>query len=104
MHHTLKEVKSGYGCHNMAVSDRVDIVLYDTFAQPESDRDQISVLITTASHPTITASNTGAEDPDRAGCDGLAGGHDLPAWGGGGGCFWCAAQLDADSGACTGWH
>lgn len=23
-----------------------------------------------ASHPTITASNTGAEDPDRAGCDG----------------------------------
>ena len=49
----------------MAVSDRVDIVLYDTFAQPESDRDQISVLITTASHPTITASNTGAEDPDR---------------------------------------
>ena len=52
---------------NVAVSDLVDIVLYDTFGQPESDHDQISVLITTASHPTITASNTGAEDPDRAG-------------------------------------
>jgi DNA-binding NarL/FixJ family response regulator len=30
---------------NMAVSDTVDLVLYDTFAQPESDHDQISVLI-----------------------------------------------------------
>src|SRR4029434_10015366 len=30
---------------NRAVSDPVDIVLYDSFAQPESDHDQISVLI-----------------------------------------------------------
>ena len=30
---------------NRAVSDVVDIVLYDSFAQPESDHDQISVLI-----------------------------------------------------------
>src|SRR6266576_1325486 len=30
---------------NRAVSDVVDIVLYDSFAQPESDDDQISVLI-----------------------------------------------------------
>jgi DNA-binding NarL/FixJ family response regulator len=30
---------------NQAVSDTVDIVLYDSFAQPESDHDQISVLI-----------------------------------------------------------
>jgi DNA-binding NarL/FixJ family response regulator len=30
---------------NKAVSDPVDIVLYDAFAQPESDRDEIRVLI-----------------------------------------------------------
>jgi DNA-binding NarL/FixJ family response regulator len=30
---------------NKALSDKVDIVLYDSFAQPESDQDQISVLI-----------------------------------------------------------
>ena len=30
---------------NVAVSDMVDIVLYDCFAQPESDHDEISVLI-----------------------------------------------------------
>jgi DNA-binding NarL/FixJ family response regulator len=30
---------------NQPVSDLVDVVLYDTFAQPESDHDQISVLI-----------------------------------------------------------
>ena len=30
---------------NEAVSDLVDIVLYDCFAQPESDHDEISVLI-----------------------------------------------------------
>jgi DNA-binding NarL/FixJ family response regulator len=30
---------------NQPVSDLVDIVLYDTFAQPESDHDEISVLI-----------------------------------------------------------
>jgi DNA-binding NarL/FixJ family response regulator len=30
---------------NQAVSDLVDIVLYDSFAQPESDHDEISVLI-----------------------------------------------------------
>jgi translation elongation factor TU len=30
---------------NVAVSDVVDIVLYDCFAQPESDHDEISVLI-----------------------------------------------------------
>ena len=30
---------------NEAVSDRVDIVLYDSFAQPESDHDEIGVLI-----------------------------------------------------------
>ena len=30
---------------NVAVSDTVDIVLYDCFAQPESDHDEISVLI-----------------------------------------------------------
>jgi DNA-binding NarL/FixJ family response regulator len=30
---------------NVAVADLVDIVLYDTFGQPESDHDQISVLI-----------------------------------------------------------
>jgi DNA-binding NarL/FixJ family response regulator len=30
---------------NVAASDRVDIVLYDCFAQPESDHDKISVLI-----------------------------------------------------------
>jgi DNA-binding NarL/FixJ family response regulator len=30
---------------NVAVSDIVDIVLYDTFAQPESDHDEIKVLI-----------------------------------------------------------
>ena len=30
---------------NKALSDMVDIVLYDSFAQPESDHDQISVLI-----------------------------------------------------------
>jgi DNA-binding NarL/FixJ family response regulator len=30
---------------NVAVSDMVDIVLYDSFAQPESDHDEIGVLI-----------------------------------------------------------
>jgi DNA-binding NarL/FixJ family response regulator len=30
---------------NKTVSDMVDIVLYDSFAQPESDHDEISVLI-----------------------------------------------------------
>jgi DNA-binding NarL/FixJ family response regulator len=30
---------------NEAVEDQVDIVLYDSFAQPESDRDEISVLV-----------------------------------------------------------
>jgi DNA-binding NarL/FixJ family response regulator len=30
---------------NVAVSDMVDVVLYDCFAQPEADHDQISVLI-----------------------------------------------------------
>jgi len=30
---------------NVAVSDMVDIVLYDCFAQPESDHDEISMLI-----------------------------------------------------------
>ena len=30
---------------NRPVSDVVDIVLYDSFAQPESDHDEISVLI-----------------------------------------------------------
>jgi DNA-binding NarL/FixJ family response regulator len=30
---------------NQAVSDLVDIVLYDSFAQPESDHDEIGVLI-----------------------------------------------------------
>jgi DNA-binding NarL/FixJ family response regulator len=30
---------------NEPVTDRVDIVLYDSFAQPESDHDEISVLI-----------------------------------------------------------
>ena len=30
---------------NVAVSDMVDIVLYDTFGQPESDHEEISVLI-----------------------------------------------------------
>jgi DNA-binding NarL/FixJ family response regulator len=30
---------------NKALSDKVDIVLYDSFAQPESDHDEISVLI-----------------------------------------------------------
>ena len=30
---------------NKAVDDVVDIVLYDSFAQPESDRDEISVLV-----------------------------------------------------------
>ena len=30
---------------NVAVSDLVDIVLYDCFAQPESDQDEISVLV-----------------------------------------------------------
>jgi DNA-binding NarL/FixJ family response regulator len=30
---------------NVSVSDAVDIVLYDSFAQPESDHDEISVLI-----------------------------------------------------------
>ena len=30
---------------NTAVSDEVDIVLYDSFAQPESDHDEIAVLV-----------------------------------------------------------
>ena len=30
---------------NQPVADRVDIVLYDTFAQPESDRFEISELV-----------------------------------------------------------
>ena len=30
---------------NEPVGDVVDIVLYDTFAQPEADQDEISVLI-----------------------------------------------------------
>ena len=30
---------------NQALSDTVDIVLYDSFAQPESDHEEISVLI-----------------------------------------------------------
>ncbi|HEY6813825.1 MAG TPA: hypothetical protein VI074_14180, partial [Propionibacteriaceae bacterium] len=30
---------------NVAVSDMVDIVLYDCFAQPESDHDEISLLV-----------------------------------------------------------
>ena len=30
---------------NTSVSDTVDIVLYDSFAQPESDHDEISVLV-----------------------------------------------------------
>jgi DNA-binding NarL/FixJ family response regulator len=32
---------------NLAVSDMVDIVLYDCFGQPESDQDEISVLVRT---------------------------------------------------------
>jgi DNA-binding NarL/FixJ family response regulator len=36
---------------NEPVSDFVDIVLYDTFAQPEADQDEISVLI---GHPRAT--------------------------------------------------
>jgi len=30
---------------NASVSDEVDVVLYDSFAQPESDRDEIKVLV-----------------------------------------------------------
>ena len=30
---------------NMAVEDTVDIVLYDSFAQPESDHEEIAVLV-----------------------------------------------------------
>jgi DNA-binding NarL/FixJ family response regulator len=30
---------------NVATNDRVDIALYDTFAQPEADRDDFSILI-----------------------------------------------------------
>ena len=30
---------------NQSVADTVDVVLYDSFAQPESDHDEISVLI-----------------------------------------------------------
>jgi hypothetical protein len=30
---------------NQSVSDEVDVVLYDSFTQPESDHDEISVLI-----------------------------------------------------------
>ncbi len=30
---------------NMAVEDAVDIVLYDSFAQPESDHEEIAVLV-----------------------------------------------------------
>src|SRR5664280_2863107 len=30
---------------NESVTDIVDIVLYDSFAQPESDRDEIAVLV-----------------------------------------------------------
>ena len=30
---------------NMSVDDAVDIVLYDSFAQPESDHDEIRVLV-----------------------------------------------------------
>jgi len=30
---------------NQAQSDMVDIVVYDSFAQPESDHEEISVLI-----------------------------------------------------------
>ncbi len=30
---------------NQDVSDTVDIVLYDTFAQPETDHDEIGVLV-----------------------------------------------------------
>jgi hypothetical protein len=69
---------------NQAVSDLVDIVLYDSFAQPESDHDEIRVLIAihapgelwstparrrfcgvfaAASHPTITGSNTAEAGP-----------------------------------------
>ena len=31
--------------HNLGVDDQVDIVLYDTFAQPESDVDELSTLV-----------------------------------------------------------
>jgi hypothetical protein len=39
-------------------------------------------VFATASHPTTTASNTGAEGPDPAGCDGGPAPDDLPASGG----------------------
>ena len=32
---------------NKSVSDEVDIVLYDSFAQPESDHEEIQVLVDT---------------------------------------------------------
>src|SRR3978361_1976439 len=37
-------VGSAPGC-NMGVEDAVDIVLYDSFAQPESDHEEIAVLV-----------------------------------------------------------
>ncbi len=36
---------------NRAVNDVVDIVLYDSFAQPESDHDEIKVLIENPARP-----------------------------------------------------
>jgi DNA-binding NarL/FixJ family response regulator len=47
---------------NQAVSDAVDIVLYDCFGQPESDHDEISVLIRNP-HTAESLSTPGTSTP-----------------------------------------
>ena len=47
---------------NKSLHDRVDIALYDSFAQPESDHDEIEVLLR-ASVPTGSWSTRGTSIP-----------------------------------------
>jgi hypothetical protein len=50
---------------NEAVDDVVDIVLYDSFAQPESDQDEIAVLVGTRA-PTAWWSTPGTSTPSSS--------------------------------------
>src|SRR4029078_12006317 len=50
--------------NNRPVSAVVDIVLYDSFAQPESDHDEISVLISNPNaHRVVVSTRNFARDP-----------------------------------------
>lgn len=47
------------------VADPVDIVLYDSFAQPESHRDQIAILINNARARRVVVYTSNFRQPDR---------------------------------------